>query len=115
LVVGTAGALGGTLGSAVAVNGAAAAASLSVFISANGGAADYTLAEIAALTATTQTANKYTVGASSKYLFVETRGGNSKVYLLNNDATAAIATTEITLVANVDATLVIGDLANAIA
>jgi len=115
LVVGTSGTLGGTLGTSVAVNGAAAAASLSVFIQANGGGADYSLTEIAALTATTQTANKFTVGASSKYLFIETRGGNSKVYLINNDSTAAIATTEITLVGNVDATLVFGDLANAIA
>jgi Ca2+-binding RTX toxin-like protein len=115
LVVGTGGALGATLGASVAVNGAAAAATGSIFISANGGVADYTTTEIAALTATTQTANKFTVGASSNYIFVETRGGNSRVYLVTNDATAAVATSELTLIGLVDATLVAGDLANAFA
>ena len=114
LVVGTSAALGTTLGGAVAANQAAAATG-SVFIQANGTGTAYTTTDIAALLVTTAAANKFTVAASSKYLFIETAGGASKVWLVNNDATATVATSEITLVGTVDATLVIGDLANAVA
>jgi Ca2+-binding RTX toxin-like protein len=97
-------------GAAVAAN-QAAAASGSVFINANGGAADYTQAEVIALLVTTAAANKYTVAASSKYILVETRGGNSQIWYINNDGTAAIATSEVTKVGIVDATIAFADLA----
>ena len=98
-------------GAAAVATNQAAAATGSVFIQVNGGAADYTQAEVIALLATAATANKFTVAASSKYILIETRGGNSQVWYVNNDATAAITTAEVTKVCIVDATLAFADLA----
>lgn len=113
LVVGTNGSMGIAIAgaAAVATNQAAAAATGSVFIQANGTAADYTATDVVNLLATTQTANKFTVAASRQYILVETRGGNSQIWYINNDATAAVTTAEVTKVGTVDATIAFADLA----
>jgi hypothetical protein len=124
LFVGTYGVMGTTLGSSIAVNQSSAAASGSVFITTNATGTAFTATNVAALLATTQTAAKFTVGASSKYIVVVnetsasgTASGTTQLWFVNNDSTAAVADSEVSLVGTVTvadtagaaAALVIGD------
>ena len=103
---------------AVALNQAAAATG-SVFIYANSGPA-LTPAVLAtggggAVTLSdTQGASSFTVSASRNYLFLEVVGGSTNIYLVTNDSTAAVASTEIVLVGSTtSAALVFADLISA--
>lgn len=95
-----------------AANGASALADGTVVSYTNAGTA-LDAAGVAALFAAAQTAGKYTAGASSDYVFVEQSGNTAKLWVINNDATAAVTAAEVKLVGtvNADAALVIENFA----
>jgi len=108
LFVGTYGVMGVSLGSSIAVNQSSAAATGSLFITTNGTGTAYLAADIVGLLATSQTAAKFTVGASSKYIVVVnetsaagTSTGSTQLWYVNNDSTAAVVAGEVSLIGTV--------------
>jgi hypothetical protein len=85
-----------------AANSASALADGTVVSYTNAGTA-LDAAGVAALFAAAQTPGKYTAGASSDYVFVEQSGNTAKLWVINNDATAAVTAAEVKLVGTVNA------------